>query len=412
MPPHRGLRSDLAQRQKEAVLTAVDTNKLNSNSAEERSSAGALLVAVATLPILQGVLITPIMAIIRDAASDPASATFYLRVIVAAPAATIVLLLPLVGRFADRVQRRGLLIFGLVVYALCGVVVCFSPHLDTMFVSRLFLGIALACLMTALTALTGDHFEGAARERILGLQYAATSLVAMGVPLLAGFVALTDWRLNFLFYLVAVLMIIPAMRLPDRSPVVRASAKVPSFNIRPVIGVLALICFGTMALWLITIQLAFHLEGIGHGSALTAGLALGTPCVSAMALGLSYARIKKKLSFRAIASLAFLLIAIGYAVIAVAANVPVLVAGLLLAGGGFGLNPPNCAGWLLSVVPPETRARASASLTFAICAGQLAAPFVYQPMVAMAGSTASFGIIAGCCLIVAAVGIGDRDAGR
>jgi MFS family permease len=370
---------------------------------------GALLVAVAALPMLQAVLITPIMPVIRDANGAQAFATFHLRVVLATPALAIVLLLPLIGRFADRVQRRQLLIFGLVLYALCGAAVYASPHLETMFVSRLFLGVALACLMTATTALTGDLFDGAERNRLLGFQSAGTTIVGMCVPVLAGLVALTEWRVNFLFYLVALLLVVPAMRLPGRTGVIPASIELANFRVRSVLGILALMGFGTMTLWLVTIQLAFHLAEIGYSSPVVAGLALGTPCLSGVVLGVSYKSIKQRFSFGAIASLTFVLIAVGYSVIAAATNLPLLVFGLLLAGCGFGLNPPNCAGWLLTVVPAETRARAAASLTFAICAGQLTAPFVYQPMVAIAGSAASFSLMAASCLAVAATVLVARD---
>jgi MFS family permease len=68
-------------------------------------------VLVSTLPMLQAVLITPILAIVRNSYGEQPSATFLLRVIVAAPALTIVILLPFIGRLADRFQRRHILIW-------------------------------------------------------------------------------------------------------------------------------------------------------------------------------------------------------------------------------------------------------------------------------------------------------------
>jgi MFS family permease len=118
--------------------------------ASNKWNASALLVAVSTLPMLQAVLLTPILAIIRG--SEPFSTTFTLRIIVAAPALTIVVLLPFIGRLADRFQRRHILIFGLSLYACCGLVIYAWPRPECILVSRLFLGAALACLMTATTA--------------------------------------------------------------------------------------------------------------------------------------------------------------------------------------------------------------------------------------------------------------------
>jgi MFS family permease len=94
-------------------------------------NASALLVAVSTLPMLQAVLITPIMAIVRGFGSEQLSTTLLLRIIVAAPALTIVLVLPFLGGLADRFQRRHILIFGLALYACCGVIIFAWPCAST-----------------------------------------------------------------------------------------------------------------------------------------------------------------------------------------------------------------------------------------------------------------------------------------
>jgi MFS family permease len=362
----------------------------------------ALLVLASTLPILQAVLLAPILAVIRDSNSEQPSATFLLRITVAAPALTIVILLPFLGRLADRFQRSHILIFGLSLYAFCGLATFAWPRPEYIFVSRLFLGGALACLMTATTALTGDLFNARERDRILGLQYAASAAVGMCFPILAGLLALVNWRLSFLVYLVAALLIVPATRLPNPPMIARpASSKASNFSLRPILGIYVLIGLGTLTLWLLTIQLAFHLAEIGLVSPVFAGLALGTPCLTGILVGALYGQVRHLFVFRSIAALAFALMGIGYGLISIAASMYLVVFGLLLAGFGFGLNQPNCSAWLLSLVATEFRGRAAAALTFVVCAGQLASPFVYQPLVTIAGSAASFSIISGMCLMVA-----------
>ena len=44
-----------------------------------------------------------------------------------------------------------------------------------------------------------------------------------------------------------------------------------TFRLKPILAIYALIGFGTLTLWLLTIQLAFHLAEIGFGSPLLAG---------------------------------------------------------------------------------------------------------------------------------------------
>jgi hypothetical protein len=213
---------------------------------------------------------------------------------------------------------------------------------------------------------------------------------------LAGSVGLASVR-----NVIAATLIAPAAGLPDRQLTTPPpGAKASHFELRPVLGIYALIGFGTLTLWLLTIQLAFHLAGIGLASPVFAGVALGTPCLTGILIGTLFERVRQILRFSVDCGAGVALMGIGYAIISLVTNIPLVVAGLLLAGVGFGLNQPNCSAWLLSLVATEFRGRAAAGLTFAVCAGQLASPFVYQPLVATAGSAASFAIIAGICLVV------------
>jgi MFS family permease len=363
-----------------------------------------LLVSLAALPMLQGVLLTPLLAVMKQAMGTQSSSTFPLRVMMAAPALAIVLLIPMLSRFADYFERRHILIIGLLLYALCGLAAFALPDIEYLVVSRLVLGCSLACIMTISVASVGDLFGAAERNRLLGLQYVASTLVGMLGPLLAGLIALVDWRLTFLLYLLPLLLLPLAARLPSLGQDRRAGLEPGSaFEIRPIIGILVLIGAGTTVLWLLTLQLAFHLADGGFSSPVFAGMALGTPCVSGIISGLLYPVAKRRLSLVAIAALAFSLMGVGYALIALATSVSILVAGLLVAGLGFGFNQPNCAAWLLSVANAQTRGRASAILTVATCVGQLASPIIYEPMVSKFGSAATFEIVAVTCAVVAGI---------
>jgi MFS family permease len=319
-----------------------------------------------------------------------------------APALTIVLLIPLVGRFADRFGRHHVLILGLLLYAACGLAAFVAPTIEWILVSRFVLGAPLALIMTVTTASTGDFFASGERSRLLGIQYLASTFMGMSVPVMGGLIALIDWRLNFIIYLIALPFIalapvLRAVNLQER----RGAEKTTGLELRTTLGIFLLAAAGTTILWLLTLHLAFHLSEIGFVSPVSAGIALGAPCLSGMASGLMYPALKRHLPPRWIAAFAFSLMALGYIAISLAASVPALGVGLLLCGFGFGFNQINCTVWLLGVAPPEARGRAAAGLTFAVFFGQLLSPIVYQPLVAMFGSAATFALVAAICLLVA-----------
>ena len=74
--------------------------------AKTGSIAGILLISLSMLPMLQGALITPLLAVIRESAGDRTDATFLLRLMMVAPAFAMMLLIPLVGRFFRSLRAR------------------------------------------------------------------------------------------------------------------------------------------------------------------------------------------------------------------------------------------------------------------------------------------------------------------
>ena len=74
------------------------------------------------------------------------------------------------------------------------------PDLPTIFLSRLVLGIAVALIMTAQTALVGDYFSGEDRNALTGLQISARNFGGLVFISLAGWAATLSPRLPFAIY--------------------------------------------------------------------------------------------------------------------------------------------------------------------------------------------------------------------
>ena len=370
------------------------------------SIAGSLLITLSMLPMLQGALITPLLAVIRESASDGHDSTFVLRLMMVAPALAMILLIPLVGRFSDRLRARTAPGFGTPdSMAPAAWRPFYRLSIEWILASRFLLGAALAIIMTITTASTGDIFAPPERNHVLGLQYLASTGIGMTAPALAGCVALIDWRLNFMIYLVALLLIAPTRAL-QRHPAadIRLAQPIKTrLEPGPVVGIFALAAIGTTVLWLLTLAVCLPSCGDRIRFACCRGVARARRALRRliMASGAIYPILTRHLSLRQTAALAFALMGLGYALISFTASLPALGIGLLLAGFGFGFNQPNCVAWLLSRASPEARGRAAAGLTFAICLGQLVSPFLYDPLVSVLGSRATFGVVAAACALVA-----------
>ena len=141
----------------------------NTPTSSMNQTMAMLLISLSMLPMLQGVLLTPLLAIMKQEMVLQSNSTLILRIMIAAPALTIVLIIPMTGRLVDPFDRRQILVFGLLLYALCGLTAFALPGIEYLVASRLILGCSLACIMTISVASIGDLFEPAERSRILGL---------------------------------------------------------------------------------------------------------------------------------------------------------------------------------------------------------------------------------------------------
>jgi len=74
--------------------------------------------------------------------------------------------------------------------------------LPTIFASRLVLGVAVALIMTAQTALIGDYFTSDDRSALSGLQISARNFGGLAFISLAGWFAAMSPRLPFAIYAV------------------------------------------------------------------------------------------------------------------------------------------------------------------------------------------------------------------
>lgn len=276
-----------------------------------------------------------------------------------------------------------------------------------MLVGRALLGLAVAAIMTAATALIADYYAGPRRTAFLGLQAAFMS--GGGVLFLAGggYLAQIGWQYPFLVYLLS-LLILPLAFLfafePEKKvvPVVAAGdAPVAS----PTVPVpLIVLLYGNMLImqivfYMIPVQLPFYLEKLTGANPAQSGqaLALGTLAGAAMSFG--FGKLRARFSNATLLSAFALLMGAGYVGIGISGSYGAVLASLVVAGLGFGLLLPVTSVWLTSATPPALRGRIIGGLTTAMFAGQFLSPLITKPLADQFGLAATYigaGIITLC----------------
>lgn len=361
------------------------------------------LLAVSVLAIMQAGLVSPSLPAIRDALDPTSDSTLNARLVLVAPAIVVIICGPIVGALADRTGGTVILVAGLVVYALCGIATFLVVSIEQLIALRFILGPAIAISSVMTATLVGAYFDGRDRDNILGWIAVLAGVGSAVFPLTGGFLATFGWRYAFLPYLLCLALIPAVLSLPPVPPRKPNEASAGSFPYAAVLPICAVAFVGLLILYLLSIQIAFHLRDLGIVSPSVAGLALATPAVTAAVASMFYRRIREQLGHPGVAAMTFLTMGLGYGLIGIFAPGVVFAFGLMLAGVGFAFIIPNCTAWLLGRVQATERGRASGALWTAIFLGQFVSPFVYEPLVARLGSSGAFLTVAGAGLIFAAL---------
>lgn len=400
----------------ESVVTAKE------NPIWQDPRAIALLMA-ASLTTMANATISPALpGLERLFAGDP-NAAMLTRLLVPAPSLSVALCAPFAGIVADRFGRRAMLLAGVILFVIAGCAGLVLPDLPSIFASRLVLGVAVAFIMTAQTALIGDYFSGDDRNALTGLQISARNFGGLIFISLAGWVASISPRLPFAIYGLAAIFL-PLMWLvitdPPRSAPVIGGRPMNGHDGHPswraLLALLVLLQAATnMIFFLMPTQISFFLEVQGYESAVMTGMALGMLMISGGCFALLYRRIQRAADYPGIFTLGYAAMAIGFALLPFAAAAPALFTAALLIGAGYALVSPSFIAIALNLAPPSSRGLAGGILTASIFIGQFCSPLISTPLIAAHGYRGLFwntALLLAAMAIAAGLAAGVKSMGK
>jgi len=140
------------------------------------------------------------------------------------------------GTLADRVNRRNLIVVGLVLWSLMTMLCGFASNFTMLFITRMGVGIGEAALIPAAASMIADLFAPAQRGRPMSAIVAAQSLGAAGASLLGGMLLVylastsaislpfvgeaADWRTTFIAFGLPgpiVALLLTSIKEPERT---------------------------------------------------------------------------------------------------------------------------------------------------------------------------------------------------
>ncbi|MBO0125862.1 MFS transporter [Agrobacterium sp. OT33] len=366
--------------------------------AENSTALKITLLFVATLTIMAGTTVAPSLPAIEQSFLSTPHVGLLSRMVLTLPSVFVALCAPVAGMLADRFGRKRLLLGSILLYSLSGMSGLFADSLAGLLVGRAFLGLAIGGIMTIGTALVGDYFESPARERYLGLQQAFTQLGGVLFVVAGGLLADIHWRAPFAVYAVA-LLILPAallfLREPERGDG-RAQDGGPAGAVNwPVVAVLALTVFLVNALfYTIPSQLPFFLRELGVFSGSIAGYAIGIFNLAGALTALNFARLRRHMGVAIILAVGLMLMATGFALLAMAKGLASMLSAVAVTGLGLGVVMPAIMSTTIMLAPLRLRGRIAGIVTASMFLGHFISPLASQPWIARFGFAMAYRDIA------------------
>ena len=375
-----------------------------------------IIVASATLTVMAGAILGPVVPQIRDGVgvSDALAG-----LIITTHGAFIVLASPLAGAAVDRFGPRRPYLVGLVVYAVGGGAGLFVDDFLPLLVSRAVLGVGVAFVYTGITVLIYELYEGGRMDRALGLRTGANSVGAATWPLVGGALGVLSWNAPFGVYLIALpLGAVAFFAVPETDSGTRRSGTDEPEDTASVFSVLrrrpALVFVYLLYLWanvLLYAVVVFYptfLEELGVTSSFTVGLYLAVNGVAGGVSATAYDRLKRRVGSRVLVLAAFVLWTAAFGVASFATSLVAAVVPVVLFGLGLGLVFPSAFVWVEGLAPESMRGRLSSYVASFGFTGQFLSPVVFGPLVVPFGVrgvfvTASGSAIVGVAALVYAV---------
>ncbi len=376
-------------------------NKHSSNSPNTKIT----LLLASTLTVMAGATISPSLPAMQNYFNEVENVDFWVRLVLTIPALSIVIGSPVAGQMVDRLGRKSLLIGSAVLYGLGGSSGFLLNSLFAILIGRALLGLGVAGVMVSATTLIADYYQGESRANFMGLQSAFMGFGGVIFLTVGGYLADLNWRLPFLIYLFAWILlplVIFSIWEPKRIQNDAESVSASNSSILPVklLGLIyASIALMQIVFYLIPVQLPFYLVNLNNASAAQSGLAIAFCTLFSAFASMAYGKIKQRYSLIVILALSFGLMGVGNIIIGLASTYFVVLLGLVVAGMGLGLVIPNLNVWLSAEVPDSLRGRALGGLTTFMFLGQFLSPIVTQPLNNSLGLAATYGI-AGVILTV------------
>jgi MFS family permease len=172
------------------------------------------ILSISLLTVMASAAISPALAKIAQA--FPGTDPTLIKLVLTLPSLLIIPFSLLAGWLATRMQRKHILLIGLVIYFLGGVGGGLAQNILQLLIIRGLFGIGVGLIIPLSISLIADFYEKEERAKMMGLSGSVSHFGGVIFLLLSGWLACLSWRYAFAVYgLSVVILLIILFWLPE-----------------------------------------------------------------------------------------------------------------------------------------------------------------------------------------------------
>ncbi len=357
------------------------------------------LFLIALTTMMSNVAIVTIIPHLKEIFNDVENIEFLSRLMITIPSFMIAILAPVLGHFIHRFGKKISAILALILFGFSGSAGLYLDFIDSLLISRAFLGIAIASLMIVSTSLVGDYFKGEQRNKFMGVQSAFTSVGGVIFVVGGGILSDISWRYPFCIYLIGFILLPFVIKYLVEIPVNQQQTSEDEQINTNLFGIYFLAFLLMVIFYILPTQIPFlMMDKFGASGTLT-GLIISLAFVFHAIGSLTFAKLKARVDFKIIYIIGLSIIAFGFILIGLIPHVYFFFLTAPMMGFGGGLMMTNVNAWMLSRAHSKKRVKSSGYLTSSFFMGQFFSPSVTMPVVSIFGVQHSFIILGGVIFI-------------
>ena len=290
--------------------------------------------------------------------------------------------------------QKSTVLTGLVITLLAGTFPMYATAFTPILISRFLLGAGIGLFNSLAVSLIPQFYDDNEEERatMLGFQNVMSSIGAAVSSFLLGYLVTISWHAAFVIYfLVVPALILFALFVPLKKENTQV-AQSSTHQKQSINGKVILIAILMFFIFMFYLPMSYKLPNMiienGIGTSSTAAMVAGFSTLVGIPVGASFGFFFKKLRDK-IFPLGFLLVTLGFFIIAVSHNLASLLLAMLISGIGFGFAVPYMYNWLGWAAPQNSVNLATTVVLVMVNVGCFVSPTIMGVLSSFLGSAAS-----------------------